>query len=571
MKHLLFIVMASMAAAHFAHGQYTFGPQVQTTNTASITYNSGNGAFQYTDAANSSDDFAYLPLTGTAAAFITISNEWTVSITVNLAAQSLTATAANEAPHAFMRLILANANTNFFTIELDQHNNTGGGDNSDYPDGYYGTAARFAGQMAGAGVATTPLGNSQSSHGSSYLQLSGGTGPPDSPATESISAASGVLTLSYDVSANIVTGYYNGTPIGSSSLAGWGSNPALTLFVNGGSGGVSVAAGTDTASNFYVATQSQYTFGPQVQTTNTASITYNSGTGAFQYTDATNTDSAQAYLPLSGAAAALITTSNGWTASINASLSAAALTVSGGVHDPHTAMALGIFGLDSSNNPIGFQVTLMQMNNTAGGDTSDFPLGFYGSAVRIAGGTYLPTPLGNAFAYSNNLLTGGDCAILPLAAGTNGSAADVTVGATNGILTLKYDPSTTLLTAYFNQEPVAEQSIAGWSQLVLDVDGGDKEVGATNGSITASLFYVSMLPAGNPVIQTTDGNFGVRTNQFGFNISGPSSSVVIEASTNLADPVWTPLATNALHGGMSYFSDSQWTNYPRRFYRLRTQ
>ncbi len=42
-----------------------------------------------------------------------------------------------------------------------------------------------------------------------------------------------------------------------------------------------------------------------------------------------------------------------------------------------------------------------------------------------------------------------------------------------------------------------------------------------------------------------------------------------KASTNLANPVWTPLASNTLTSGSAYFSDPQRTNYPSRFYRLR--
>jgi hypothetical protein len=71
----------------------------------------------------------------------------------------------------------------------------------------------------------------------------------------------------------------------------------------------------------------------------------------------------------------------------------------------------------------------------------------------------------------------------------------------------------------------------------------------------------------NPQAQT----LGVRTNKFGFNIIGSSNLViVVEACTNLANPAWTPVGTNTLTGGSSYFSDSQWTNYPGRFYRLRS-
>jgi hypothetical protein len=68
-----------------------------------------------------------------------------------------------------------------------------------------------------------------------------------------------------------------------------------------------------------------------------------------------------------------------------------------------------------------------------------------------------------------------------------------------------------------------------------------------------------------------DASFGVRTNQFGFNITwGSNLVVVVEASTNLAHGVWSPLSTNTLTAGLSYFSDPQWTNYTRRFYRLRS-
>jgi hypothetical protein len=80
----------------------------------------------------------------------------------------------------------------------------------------------------------------------------------------------------------------------------------------------------------------------------------------------------------------------------------------------------------------------------------------------------------------------------------------------------------------------------------------------------------------NPRAQTRDTGFGVRTNRFGFNITGSSNLViVVEACTNLANPVWTPIGTNTLNtfigtNGTSHFSDSQWTNHPGRFYRLRS-
>jgi hypothetical protein len=59
-------------------------------------------------------------------------------------------------------------------------------------------------------------------------------------------------------------------------------------------------------------------------------------------------------------------------------------------------------------------------------------------------------------------------------------------------------------------------------------------------------------------------------NQFGFNLTGYSGQVVVvEACTDLANPVWLPVGTNTLTTGSAYFSDPQWTNYPGRYYRLR--
>ena len=84
--------------------------------------------------------------------------------------------------------------------------------------------------------------------------------------------------------------------------------------------------------------------------------------------------------------------------------------------------------------------------------------------------------------------------------------------------------------------------------------------------------WVPPPPAGlwKPQVQTSDASFGVQTNQFGFNITWASDrAVVVEACTDLANPTWSPLQTNTLTGGLSYFSDPQWTNYPVRFYRLR--
>ncbi len=72
-------------------------------------------------------------------------------------------------------------------------------------------------------------------------------------------------------------------------------------------------------------------------------------------------------------------------------------------------------------------------------------------------------------------------------------------------------------------------------------------------------------------MQAQNAHFGVGSNQFGFNINWSSGQViVVEACTNLTNPVWYPIQTNTLTDGGANFNDSQWTNYPGRFYRVRS-
>jgi hypothetical protein len=74
-----------------------------------------------------------------------------------------------------------------------------------------------------------------------------------------------------------------------------------------------------------------------------------------------------------------------------------------------------------------------------------------------------------------------------------------------------------------------------------------------------------------PAMQTSDGSFGTQTNRFSFDIRwAKNQTVVVEASTNLADGNWQAVQTNVLASGAASFSDPLWTNYPSRFYRLRS-
>jgi hypothetical protein len=74
----------------------------------------------------------------------------------------------------------------------------------------------------------------------------------------------------------------------------------------------------------------------------------------------------------------------------------------------------------------------------------------------------------------------------------------------------------------------------------------------------------------NPTPQLADGTFGIGPNGFGFTITGAANiPIVIEASLAANGP-WTLLQSGMLTNGSIYFRDAQWTNYPSRFYRIRS-
>jgi hypothetical protein len=128
-----------------------------------------------------------------------------------------------------------------------------------------------------------------------------------------------------------------------------------------------------------------------------------------------------------------------------------------------------------------------------------------------------------------------------------------------------FNPCTSLTSFYFQgNAPSLGTGVFGGNNIeVVYYLPGTTGWGAVFAGLPAVLW--------NPQVQTGAASFGVRTNQFGFNITGTSSLViVVEASTNLANPVWSPVGTNTLAGGSSYFSDPRWTNYRARFYRLRS-
>ncbi len=70
---------------------------------------------------------------------------------------------------------------------------------------------------------------------------------------------------------------------------------------------------------------------------------------------------------------------------------------------------------------------------------------------------------------------------------------------------------------------------------------------------------------------TDDGNLGIQNNRFSFTVIGSTNDVVVvEACTNLANPVWSYVNVLTLSGGAALFSDPRWTNSPARLYRVRS-
>ena len=88
--------------------------------------------------------------------------------------------------------------------------------------------------------------------------------------------------------------------------------------------------------------------------------------------------------------------------------------------------------------------------------------------------------------------------------------------------------------------------------------------GATFGGWPTARWYQPQ-----PQILGSSSNFGIPGNGFQFTISWATNTpVVVDSSTNLLN--WVPQSTNNLVNGTNAFRDSTWTNYPQRFYRVRS-
>jgi hypothetical protein len=172
--------------------------------------------------------------------------------------------------------------------------------------------------------------------------------------------------------------------------------------------------------------------------------------------------------------------------------------------------------------------------------------------------------------------------------GINGITTEIANTTTDAALRISFDSAAKTLTAWYDADgaangytwlPMETVSIAtginNWgmtsnSQFYVCLVGGSGYITVTGAQAYFDNFLATSM-LWNPQVQTSGTSFGVRTNRFGFNITGTSGLViVVVACTNLAHPTWSPVGTNTLTGGSSYFSDPRWTNYPARFYRLRS-
>jgi hypothetical protein len=147
-----------------------------------------------------------------------------------------------------------------------------------------------------------------------------------------------------------------------------------------------------------------------------------------------------------------------------------------------------------------------------------------------------------------------------------GSLVAITLG--NGVVTVgdyAFEDCPSLNSVYFygNAPYAGSYSFLGDTNATIYYLPGTSGWGSSFASLPAVPWLVT--------IQTGDANFGLRSNSFGFNITGPANAkVVVESCTNIADPVWVPLQTNVLTGVPLYFNDTEWRNHSAQFYRLRS-
>ncbi len=131
----------------------------------------------------------------------------------------------------------------------------------------------------------------------------------------------------------------------------------------------------------------------------------------------------------------------------------------------------------------------------------------------------------------------------------------------NNIKDYAFDGCSGLKSIFFTGNALPDTYLGDTPNATAYYLPGTSGWGSTFGGLAAVLW--------NPRIQVGAASFGVRTN--GFNIAGtPDIPLVVEASSDLSSGGWLPRQTLTLTNGLVTFSEPAWTNYPARFYRLRS-
>jgi hypothetical protein len=153
--------------------------------------------------------------------------------------------------------------------------------------------------------------------------------------------------------------------------------------------------------------------------------------------------------------------------------------------------------------------------------------------------------------------------------GSCSNLASVTIpGSVTNIGSGAFQDCASLTNIYFKGNAPAVSSVA----FLADTNATVYYLPGTTGWV--SFAYTAGVAAvlWNPLIQTGDGNFGFNSDQFGFDITGTAGiPIVVEASTNLASPNWTPLEALTLTNGLFYFSEPTQPGAGGRFYRIGSQ
>lgn len=146
------------------------------------------------------------------------------------------------------------------------------------------------------------------------------------------------------------------------------------------------------------------------------------------------------------------------------------------------------------------------------------------------------------------------------------SITNVTIpGTATNIAAFAFSDCTKLKAAYFQgNAPPDQGNVFSSDPAIVYYLPGTAGWGTTFSGAQTAFWYQSQ-----PTVLNFEPSFGLHNHQFGFTISWATNApVVIQGSTNLSDPAWVPVATNALNNGTNYFSDLSFISFPGRFYRV---